>query len=160
MAKGAANKHLQARITYLEKASKYIAQQQFGQGDHAPNNHGKEGNAPTYGLPQLLSSHLRSVSLKSQIRVPREVKHSICRSCDTPLIEPSTSETTIENLSKGKAKPWADVQVVTCKACGTRKRFPIGAEKQLKKKNRPLSATANPSVENLEPEQQSEQIKT
>lgn len=136
MAKGAANRHLQARLTYLEKASKYLAQQQYGHNGQTSANHNEAINAPTHGLPQLLSSHLRSVSLKSQIRLPQDVKRSICRRCDTPLIGSSTSDVTIENHSKDKAKPWAEIRVITCRSCGTKKRFPIGAKRQSKKKDR------------------------
>ena len=160
MAKGAANKHLQARIAYLEKASKYIAQRQYEQGDRDKSNHGKVESLPEYGLPQLLSSHLRSVSLKSQIRLPQDVKRSICRKCDTPLIESSTSATTIENPSKGKAKSWADIKVVTCKACGTKKRFPTSSKRQLKKKHRMSAATEDLSLQDSKPEKQSTETRT
>jgi len=162
MAKGAVNKHLQARITYLEKASKYLAQQQYDHEDQTSEKHNEETDALTHGLPQLLSSHLRSVSLKSQIRLRQDVKRSICRKCDTPLIDTSTSYTTIENYSKGKAKPWAEVRVITCKSCGTKKRFPIGAKRQSKKKDRLVSASEKPLVVDPEsqPEQRSDEIKT
>ncbi|GAB7346581.1 hypothetical protein MBLNU457_5769t1 [Dothideomycetes sp. NU457] len=162
MAKGAVNKHLQARIAYLEKASKYLAQQQYGHENQTFGKHNEATDAPTHGLPQLLSSHLRSVSLKSQIRLTQDVKRSICRKCDMPLIESSTSDITIENDSKDKAKPWADIRVITCRSCGTKKRFPIGAKRQTKKKNRLVSTSGKDmTVDSKSPlQQQSDAIKT
>ncbi|KZF20882.1 Rpr2-domain-containing protein [Xylona heveae TC161] len=83
-----------------------------------------------------LISQLRGVSLKSQIRLSPELKRSICRRCDTLLIPGSTSTTRLENHSRGGKKPWADLLVVECKACGSVKRFPVGAQKQKRRSER------------------------
>ena len=77
-----------------------------------------------------LVSQLRSISLKSQIRLSQEVKRSICKHCDTLLVPGRTCTERIENSSKDQKKPWADVLVRSCDACGTVKRFPIGATRQ------------------------------
>lgn len=100
--------------------------------------HGLEqnGSSTKLGQSQRLMSHLRAVSLKSQIRLSPSIKHSFCRHCESPLIPGSTSSTKIENTSRGGRKPWADILVVTCKICGASRRAPVGAERQQKKKDR------------------------
>lgn len=45
------------------------------------------------------------------------------------MLIPGVSATyEVENKSKNGKKPWADVLIVGCKACGALKRFPVGAE--------------------------------
>jgi ribonuclease P protein subunit RPR2 len=90
-------------------------------------------NSPASGLPLQLTAHLRSVAQKGQIRLSRELKHSFCKICSSPLIEGETCIRTTENLSKNGRKPWAEVAIVTCVACGACKRFPIGAKRQKRK---------------------------
>jgi ribonuclease P protein subunit RPR2 len=67
---------------------------------------------------------MRGVSLKTQLRLPVEVKRSVCKRCDTLLIPEVNSTEEIRNASRGRRKPWADVRVVRCSTCGTEKRFP------------------------------------
>ena len=80
--------------------------------------------------------HLRAISLKSQIRLSPAMKHTICKRCDALLIPGSTSTSYMENNSRGGRKPWADVLVTTCAGCGTAKRFPMGAKRQLRREPR------------------------
>ncbi len=87
-------------------------------------------------LSRQLITHLRAVSLKSQIRLSPAIKHTICKRCDVLLVPGSTSTSHIENNSRGGKKPWADVLVTTCTACGTAKRFPVGAKRQLRRDSR------------------------
>ena len=82
------------------------------------------------GLPCLLLSHVRAVSMKSQIRLLPTMKHTICKRCDILLVPGSTSTRRMENKSRGGKKRWADVLVVSCNLCGTSKRFPVGAKRQ------------------------------
>lgn len=84
---------------------------------------------------QLLA-HLRAVSRRTQIRLTPDIKRSICKRCDALLVPGSTSTITVENRSRNRNKPWADVSVVTCIACGTAKRFPVQAERQSKRQMR------------------------
>ena len=84
-------------------------------------------------LSRYLLGHLRAVSLKSQIRLSPTMKHSICKRCDALLLPGFTSICRLENNSRGGRKPWADVIVLACNACGIEKRFPVGAKRQLKK---------------------------
>ena len=94
------------------------------------------------GLPFYLISHLRQVALRSQIRLTPAVKHASCRTCHAVLIEGRRSRKFVENLSRGGKKPHADVLVVECLACGTKKRFPTGAKRQTRKAERQAATKA------------------
>ncbi|GFF84970.1 hypothetical protein IFM47457_06655 [Aspergillus lentulus] len=83
-------------------------------------------------LARVYVSHLRGVSLKSQLRLPVEVKRSFCKRCDTLLIPNVNCTHEIRNESRGRRKPWADVLVIRCTTCETEKRFPQ-TEKRSKK---------------------------
>ena len=89
-----------------------------------------------FALSRQLLAHLRAVSLRSQIRLTPAVKHAVCKRCNVVLIPGSTSTSYIENKSSGGRKPWADVLVTTCTACGTSKRFPVGAKRQVRRESR------------------------
>lgn len=84
----------------------------------------------TRNMSHRLLADFRSVSLKSQIRVSPAMKRSICKFCDTLLVEGQTCTSTVENTSKGGRKPWADVLVMTCHTCHHAKRFPVHAPRQ------------------------------
>ena len=88
-----------------------------------------DNSANLYTVRHTLS-HLRRVSHKSQIRLPRGMKRSICRRCEAALIPGFTCKAYIENKSRKGKKPWADVLIVTCDACDFSKRFPVGAKRQ------------------------------
>ena len=88
------------------------------------------------GPSRRLLSHLRAVSLKSQIRLTPNMKHSICKKCDSLLIPGRTSTSRLENQSRGGRKPWADILVVTCNSCGLTRRHPIGAKRQCRRTER------------------------
>ncbi|KAI9044959.1 ribonuclease P Rpr2/Rpp21/SNM1 subunit [Aspergillus affinis] len=75
-------------------------------------------------LSRVLISHMRGVSLKSQLRLPVDVKRSFCKRCESLLVPGVNSIQEIRNDSRGRSKPWADVLVVRCTTCGTEKRFP------------------------------------
>lgn len=94
-------------------------------------------------MSRRLLSQLRATTLKSQIRTSPNIKRTICKYCDTLLIEGETCSSVVENRSKGGKKPWADTLVVKCHTCGREKRFPIGAPHQ---KRRPLRASAGPEA--------------
>jgi len=100
-----------------------------------PNLHqGHNGNEALHlvGLGQThrFVSHLRAVSLKGQIRLSAEMKHSICKRCDSRLVVGSTATRNMENKSRGGKKPWAEVLVISCNTCGVKKRFPVAAKRQ------------------------------
>ena len=88
------------------------------------------------GQTRHFISHLKAVALKGQVRLEPDLKHSICKKCDSLLIAGSTSTSEVENPSRGRLKPWADILVVTCTVCGTKKRFPQGSKRQMKRSKR------------------------
>ena len=89
-----------------------------------------------FSLSRQLLAHLRDVSLRSQIRLAPAVKHTVCKGCNVLLIPATTSTSYMENKSSGGRKPWADVLVTTCIACGTSKRFAVGAKRQVRRESR------------------------
>jgi len=100
-----------------------------------PNLHqGHKGNDALhvvgFGQSHRFVSHLRAVSLKSQIKLSAEMKHSICKRCDSHLVVGSTATRSTENQSRGGKKPWAEVHVISCNTCGVKKRFPVAAKRQ------------------------------
>lgn len=144
-AKTLANRHMHCRISFLYDAAKYLALE----GGEIPSTReaislqtvavdGDEfGASRVPSAPHRLISHLRSVALKSQIRLSRQIKRSICKNCDAVLVGGESCRVYPENRSKGGKKPWADMVIVQCNACRTAKRFPVGATRQLKKNERP-----------------------
>ncbi|RMY29670.1 hypothetical protein D0865_15456 [Hortaea werneckii] len=196
---GVANKHLHARIAYLQQAASYLTLQgkehQIREA-HAPNstlptpgNQVQHQNQTpivctentvneavaheqspqqaslrsgvelpeTGGLPLHLATHLRQVALKSQIRLRTDVKHSICKRCNSVLVESQTSNKRIENKSKGGRNPHADVLVISCRVCGADKRFPVGAKRQKRKgERRQPDSGLDPSSVTLEMRTQGE----
>lgn len=91
-----------------------------------------EGSA----LSRQLVVHLQAVSLKSQVRLSATIKHTICKRCGILLVTGSTSTSHLDNSSRGGRKPWADVLVTTCTACGSARRFPVGAKRQGRRESR------------------------
>lgn len=87
-------------------------------------------------LSRQLIFHLRAISLKSQVRLSPAMKHTICKRCDILLVPGSTSTSYLGNNSRGGRKPWADILVTTCTACGTAKRFPVGAKRHGRRESR------------------------
>ncbi|KAG6061736.1 hypothetical protein E4U32_002838 [Claviceps aff. humidiphila group G2b] len=84
-------------------------------------------------MSRLAISEMRAVSLKAQIRQSPALKRTVCKFCDTLLVEGRSCSSTIENLSKQGRKPWADVLVITCKTCENVKRIPVDAPRQKRK---------------------------
>ena len=155
MAKGSASKHLQARVAFLDKASQYLTRQHFEHKEHhdhdtvvhtalALSQGATTDSSSTIaasgqdfrGVPILLTSQLRAVAQKSQIRLPQDQKRRTCKVCSTPLIETMTSTASTRNGSRNNKKPWADVRIIQCRTCETEKRFPVGAHRQGKKAER------------------------
>lgn len=148
--------HIRARIEYLRKAAIYLqpasasdseqVSKDGGQSTPVPQAKNATGTrqndvnnvpretATTGHLSQIYISHMRGVSLKTQLRLPIEVKRSFCKRCDTRLIPDVNCTQEMRNESRGRKKPWANVWVVRCAACGTEKRFP-----QTEKRSKELS---------------------
>lgn len=97
--------------------------------------------APLQGMSRRLATDLRSVSLKTRIRLNPAVKQTICKFCDSPLIEGNSCTSSIENKSKGAKKFWADVLVRKCHTCGRERRYPVSAARPKRKIDRGVSET-------------------
>ncbi|KAI0152958.1 Rpr2-domain-containing protein [Xylariaceae sp. FL1272] len=147
------NKALHCRVSYLYQAATYLASQDppaesnisdsntTGQIKEDAKSQSDAVTALTdqtqlrQALARNLVTDLRATALKGVIRMSPAIKVTICKFCDTLLVEGKTSTSVVENKSKGGKKPWADVLVIKCMTCGREKRFPVGAPPQ---KRRPL----------------------
>ncbi|TGZ83029.1 Rpr2-domain-containing protein [Ascodesmis nigricans] len=109
------NHHLHSRLSHLYQASTILT---------APTD-----STPAHpALARFYLNHFRSITKKSVTRLDPSVKRTICKRCDSLLVEGVSSTHRIENASKGGRKAWADVLVVECNACGAVKRFPVGID--------------------------------
>jgi ribonuclease P protein subunit RPR2 len=164
-APGVPNKSAYSRLSFMYQAATFLAAVSADQGqgwDQAASNNtcpdlrmetdGKDGGHAHGGRPRRAAtqtrnmSHrmladFRSVTLKSQIRVSPAIKRTICKFCDTLLVEGQTCTSTVENTSKGGRKPWADVLVITCHTCHHSKRFPVNAPRQQRHPSRVAKAS-------------------
>jgi ribonuclease P protein subunit RPR2 len=126
------NKAQYSRISFLQQAAAYFATLQS-----APDGtHDYSRPAELAGISRRLVTDMRSVTLKTRIRLAPAVKRTICKFCDSVLVEGESCTARIENKSKGGKKPWADVLVLECKACGGLKRCPINAKRPPRKTSR------------------------
>ncbi|KAL1840610.1 hypothetical protein VTJ49DRAFT_297 [Mycothermus thermophilus] len=87
-------------------------------------------------LSRRLTTDLRAVSLKTRIRLQPAVKQTMCKFCDSVLIEGQSCTSAVENRSKGARKPWADVLVRRCHTCGRERRYPVSAPRPKRKTER------------------------
>lgn len=138
---GVQNRIIYSRASYLYQAANYLTSCANAIRD-APTTssteHSASANVDTQhkafaNLSRQAITDMRAVSLKAQIRQSPSLKRTICKFCDTLLVEGKTSRSSIENPSKGDRKPWADVLVIECKTCGNRKRYPVDALRQKRK---------------------------
>jgi ribonuclease P protein subunit RPR2 len=165
--KGVANRHLYSRISYLHQAAQYLAHASSNaltitatQKDVLPpqmNNQpissnnskrpsasctlpGRESDRSQHSNHALrLSSHLLTVCRRAKVKASCDLKRSICKSCNELLVPGKTAIIRLENKSKGSRKPWADVLVTECQRCGFERRYPVGQERQCKKKDRTVT---------------------
>lgn len=134
----------------LQKTDPDIRMEIDGQDvDHSNAEKNRRTATQTRNMSHRVLADFRSVSLKSQIRVSPAMKRTICKFCDTLLVEGQTCASTVENPSKGGRKPWADVLVMTCHTCHHVKRFPVNAPRQPR---RPLRTAKEP------PQQRAKQV--
>lgn len=153
-AKSVPSKHIHSRLSYLHQAASYLSLAHQAQVTGVKNTDNKDDDKKAekasslllpfldYAQSRQLLSQLRAVSLKSQTRLTPQVKHSLCKRCNSLLIPGKKSTARLVNGSKGEKKPCADVLVVACSFCGTVKRFPIGQPRHLKKA--PLKKATTP----------------
>lgn len=136
---GVSNKAQYSRVSYLYQAAAYLASQKHsevlvtdanGEVTTKPPEHDGNSKKALQAATRHLVKDLRAVSQKVQLRISPAMKHSICKNCDTMLIDGDTCTSEVENQSKGGKKPWADVLVRKCNVCGSARRFPLVAERQ------------------------------
>ncbi|KFH43580.1 Ribonuclease P protein subunit-like protein [Hapsidospora chrysogenum ATCC 11550] len=164
------NRHIYTRASYLYQAANYLArlperQDDTGQpaaaaaaataapGDEQHSTSRKrdaQGRRAAQNISRRMVSDLRAVSLKGQVRQSPAMKRSMCKFCDTVLIEGRNCHSVIENESKGARKPWADVLVIRCSTCGNSKRFPVSARRQQRKHLRQRSPHSSNTAEQAE----------
>lgn len=141
---------LHTRVSYLYQAATYLS-------IHSGKNSDNSEPIPTGGetentaslaqekalksTSRLLISDLREVAQKQLIRVSPAMKLSICKNCDSLLIDGSTCSTEVENKSKGGKKPWANVLVRKCNTCSACKRIPLGERQTRRPQRSTLSQT-------------------
>ncbi|KAK7917120.1 hypothetical protein PG985_010728 [Apiospora marii] len=156
------NRPIHSRISYLYQAASHLAATARQDSASTAGNRGvaqptqtEKSELDEAQLRQACSRHLlttmRTTSEKAVIRLSPALKHTVCKYCDSLLIEGETCVSVVENASKGGKKPWADVLVIRCKACKGVKRFPVGASRQKKQKLR-NSTTPTEGTGVIEPE--------
>ncbi|CBX92942.1 hypothetical protein IAQ61_008678 [Plenodomus lingam] len=156
--KGIPNRHLHARTTFLYQAATYLTLQTIeGRGIKSPIAVEKSVVDDDASLPHShsavalqLGSDLQQVSRKAQLRLAVDLKRTMCKSCNTILVPGQTATQRIENTSKGGKKPRADVLVLQCCYCGSKKRFPVGAKRQLKQSKRRTVVVESPHANSPE----------
>lgn len=138
-APGVQNKNIYTRASYLYQAASYLATQSQGSPEAAEkpsssNSRSEEERKAAQNISRQLLSDMRAVSLKVLIRQSPELKRTVCRYCDTLLVEGESCLSAVENASRGGRKPWADVLVVRCLSCGNVRRYPVSAAPRQKRR--------------------------
>lgn len=148
------NKPAYGRVLFLHQAALLLAEQQStfspSPGISSIEDDGaaqqRVERLSSEALARRLVSDLQSVSRKTQIRLPPAVKGSICKICNTMLVPDLTCSEKMENKSKNGSKPWADVKVQSCNTCGSAKRIPVGAQRQLRRPHRGMGSVAETDI--------------
>jgi ribonuclease P protein subunit RPR2 len=140
---GVQNRHIYNRASYMYQAATYLASQQHrpspnattessavSDNEHSAQTKSKTQHETMQNMSRQMLSSMRAVTLKGQIRQSPALKRTICKFCDTLMVEGQTCTSIVENASKGGKKPWADVLKIKCNSCGNIKRYPVGAQRQ------------------------------
>lgn len=131
------HKHVHSRLSFLHQAATFLANSSTAgvSASHDASSstndlHRVNTNNQAHWEATRLLTQIRGVSRKSQIRLGRKLKHTLCKRCDSLLIPGRTSTESIVNLSKDGKKPWADIFEIRCSTCGTSKCFPVGQRRK------------------------------
>lgn len=130
---GVTQKHLHSRISYLHQAASYLdsVSPETGSKTRSKRRGDQARTQAThnqFNQSNHLINQLHGVSKKSQIRLSKDLKRSVCKRCDTLLIPGRTSHEELRNDSKGGSKPWADMFEIRCLTCRAVKRFAVGQQ--------------------------------
>lgn len=157
------NKPIYSRMSYLYQAAAFLAQlesssleganqgmgesgaqgQEQNKKQSSSSDKGKSKDSVNGIMARRLLSDLRAVSLKTQIRIDPSIKRTVCKFCDSALVEGQSCTSVVENKSKNGKKPWADILVLKCGTCGHEKRFPVSAPRQKRRPFREVNRLAN-----------------
>lgn len=134
-------KAVHSRVSYLYQAAAYLAtattaDEKADVGSKKIKTNLSVSRCPTQTASRRFISDLRAVSHKVQLRMTPEMKHTMCKNCDTFLMDGSTCTNKVENRSKGAQKPWAEVLLRKCTICGHESRFPLTARRQKRRPQR------------------------
>lgn len=154
---GVPNRHIYSRISFLYQAAAYLSHAESIQPSSRSNSSSSNSEKPegtvtdtgaasnlgaqppsAHTMSRRMLTDLRNVALKSQIRISPAIKRTVCKYCDTLLVEGQTCLSVVENKSKSGRKPWADMLVVSCRTCGRERRYPVNSQRQ---KRRPYRVT-------------------
>jgi ribonuclease P protein subunit RPR2 len=156
---GIPNRHLHSRISYLHQAANYLLQtdtspavsstQPDQNEELLDSSHHQALSMRTHGAGQsrFLLTHLRGISQKSQTRISKDMKRTVCKRCKALLVAGRSSEESVTNASREESKPWADVFEIRCNTCAAVKRFPIGQKR--KADNSSARATKEPLADDV-----------
>lgn len=170
---GVQNRHIYSRASYLYQAATYLASQvpdvHDGQTQHSTASSEDQHSAAAdvdkqrraiQNMSRQAIADMRAVSLKVQIRQSPAMKQTICKFCNTLLVEGKTCRSVVENLSKGGRKPWADILAIECKTCGHVKRYPVSAQRQKRRPFREQKLDQVPQQELAAGDSKSKQVES
>jgi ribonuclease P protein subunit RPR2 len=153
------SKHLHARRTLLYQAATCLTLQTTSHETTTSSILASSLHVPSYSpLSLQLCSDLRQVTRKAQLHLTADLKRSLCKRCNTVLITGRTATQSVENLSKGVKKAWANVLVLSCRPCDERERFLVGSKRQNKEQERRAITKDVTSVISLDEVRQAETV--
>ncbi|KAH8882747.1 Rpr2-domain-containing protein [Thozetella sp. PMI_491] len=160
------NRAIYSRVSFLQQAAVYLASSSL---EETPcrgprlesaramisKDIGSQSNqhGALYSMARRLTTDMRAVSLKMRIRLSPAVKHTVCKYCDSVLIDGDTCTASVENKSKNGRKPWADMLVRKCHTCGKEKRYPVQAPRPKRRPHRDINGPAEPHAHHRQPEE-------
>lgn len=119
------NKSVHLRLAYLHQAARYLkgptTSSKSGTVDHDVGT----GDGVRSAQSRLLCNHIKTISKRAVIRLDKSVKRKICKGCDSLLLDAHDAVKHVENDSRHGLTASASVEVVQCRVCGRRKRFPV-----------------------------------
>ncbi len=166
---GVQNRAIYSRVSFLQQAAAFLAcskqpSQDLGGAKTTSNQPTTCSTQNTFGIPgseplplqgmaRRLPTDMRSVSLKTRIRLTPAVKQSVCKFCDSVLVEGQSCTSSVENRSRGGSKPWADILVRKCHSCQWERRYPINAERPKRKTERGGTHVCDTAAQPQKPKQ-------
>src|SRR5690242_1032960 len=98
------NRAVFSRMSYLYQAASLFATAEVKNRPAEEKSTSKNGDLGARNMARRLASDMRAIGLKTQARIDPSIKQSICKYCDTLLIEGQTCTSFVENESKNGNK--------------------------------------------------------